>query len=185
MFLIIQIITIARIPISIVFASFLINSQHSVSILGLCAIILVLGELTDLFDGMLARRFNIVTEWGAMLDPYSDSISRLIVYWALACSSLTNPLVPLVMAFRDITVAYSRIILTKYGSSVSANWSGKIKAGFQGIGAYVILMGPVYWQWTGTWTIQATSWIIIIVTLGSMVEYVKSALSIVFSADKQ
>lgn len=174
-FLIVQLVTIMRIPLVLLFAAILLFFERSIPILSLCAIILVVAELTDLFDGMLARRFNIISEWGAMLDPYSDSISRLIVYWALAYSALVNPLTPLAMAVRDITVAYCRIIMTKNEVSVSAKWSGKIKAGFQSIGAYVILMGPVYWQWTGTWTIEAASWIIIIVTLGSMFEYIKSA----------
>ncbi|MBN1105887.1 MAG: CDP-alcohol phosphatidyltransferase family protein [Deltaproteobacteria bacterium] len=179
MYIAVQILTVVRIPLAILFAFVLLNSQKSTTTLCFCAVLLVIGEMTDLFDGILARRSKTVSEWGAMLDPYADSISRLIVYWTLAVASLASPIVPLTMAFRDVTVAYSRIVLTRYGVSVAAKWSGKIKAGFQGIGAYVILMGPVYWQWTGEWTIPVFSWIIILVTLGSMVEYIKASFKAV------
>ena len=175
-FIIVQLFTVARIPLAILFAILLISLEQRSITFSVTAIILVLNELTDIFDGMLARRLGIVSEWGAMLDPYADSISRLIIYWAFACTGLVIPLVPMAMAFRDVTVAYSRIILTRYNTSVSAKWSGKIKAGFQGIGAYVILLGPVYWPYTGKWTITVVSWIIIIVTLGSLIEYVRAAL---------
>jgi len=166
----------ARVPLAMIFAFVLLWFDRSVSLLAFCAVILVAAELTDLFDGFLARRLGVTSELGSMLDPYSDSVSRLIIYWALAVSGLVIPLVPMAMAFRDVTVAYSRIALSIHDRSVSAKWSGKIKAGFQSIGAYVVLMGPVYWVWTGSWTIQAASWIIIIVTLWSMWEYIGEAV---------
>lgn len=176
-FLIVQIITFARVPLVVVFALILLTTEPGRASLWLCAILLGLAELSDMLDGILARRLAIVTEWGAMLDPYMDSISRLIVYWALACSGLVLAFAPLAMAIRDVTVAYSRITLARHGKSVSAKLSGKIKAEVQGGGAILLVLGPLYWKHTGTWTMQALSWIVIIVTLLSTIEYVSSAAS--------
>lgn len=141
-----------------------------------CLVLLGLIELTDLFDGILARRFSVVSEIGAMLDPYADSISRIVVYWGMALVSLVSPLVPLSMAFRDITVAYCRIIISRHEGTVSSNWSGKVKAGFQGIGAFIMILGPVYWPWIGTWTVTAGSGILIAVTLWSLISYARAAV---------
>ncbi len=133
-------------------------------------------ELTDLLDGFFARRFGVVTEWGAALDPYMDSFSRLIVYWTLACVGLTLPLVPLVMALRDVTVAYCRIFLARAGHTVAANWSGKVKAVVQGVTAMVIVGEPVYRPLLGSWPASLGAWVVIVITLASAVEYVKQAV---------
>jgi CDP-diacylglycerol--glycerol-3-phosphate 3-phosphatidyltransferase len=176
-FIAVQIITFARLPLVVVFAIILLGTEPSTSIVLLCAALLGLAELTDMLDGIIARRLSIVTEWGAMLDPYIDSISRLIVYWALACNGLALAFVPLAMAIRDVTVAYSRITLARHGKSVSAKLSGKIKAEVQGGGAILLVMSPFYREHIAPWAIHLLSWIIATVTLLSAIEYVAAAIS--------
>lgn len=174
-FVLVQVLTLARVPLAMVFSALLMLDDTIWSVWG-CVIILAIIELTDLFDGMLARRFKVVSEWGAMLDPYSDSVSRLIVYWGLAVSGRALAFVPLAMAARDVTVAYARILIAKSGGSVSAKWSGKIKAVFQGVGAILIVLNPIYARWIGDWAMPAISWVVTAVTLGSLIEYVQTAI---------
>lgn len=184
-FLLVQTLTLARFPLAVVFATLLLSFkqpppvlvEESPFVLILCAVVVVLMELTDLLDGIIARRTGVVSEWGATLDPYADSISRITVYWALAYRGFAMALVPLVMACRDVTVAYSRILLARSGRSVSAKRSGKIKGEVQSVGGVLILLGPFYWPYTGEWTMHALSWTVIVVTLGSVVEYVVAALA--------
>ena len=178
MFVLVQLFTLIRIPIAILLAILLINTNQwtYLNILvyaGLSGLI----EISDLLDGHFARKYGIVTEWGAMLDPYADSVSRLITYWGLAMAGLVVPFVPLSMALRDITVAYCRITLSRFGKTVSAKRSGKIKAVFQGVGAILIIFGPLYWPFTGRWIVHLLSWLIIGVTLISIVEYAAGAIS--------
>jgi len=176
-YLLLQLMTLGRIPIAALFLIVLIYGQDNTSNLILNLILLLIIEFTDLFDGKIARRSGLVSEWGATLDPFADSVSRLIVYWALATKGLVIFLVPLIMALRDITVAYSRIVLAQNNRTVSAKKSGKLKATVQAIGAYLALFGPYYWEYTGRWSFYALSWIIITVTLLSAIAYVKDALS--------
>ena len=189
--MLVQGLTVARIPLAIAFSALLLccrhllDSDHPLLHPPLSLFLLLIGaglillaiELTDLFDGRCARRFGAVTEWGAMLDPYSDSISRIIVYWGLACAGLAAPFVPLAMALRDLTAAYCRIVLAQHGQSVSARWSGKVKAVLQGITAAVLLLGPLYWPATGRWTVVALSWFISLATLASIIEYLKATIA--------
>lgn len=170
-FFIVQAMTTIRVPFAIIIAILLLVFERTPTTSIISLIILCMSELSDMLDGLLARHLKVVSTWGAMLDPYSDSISRLIIYWTLAVAHLAIPLLPLAMAVRDVTVAYCRIILMKSGQPVSARWSGKIKAWAQGLGSIFLLLGPFYWKYTGTWTIYAISWIVLIVTLGSIVEY--------------
>jgi CDP-diacylglycerol--glycerol-3-phosphate 3-phosphatidyltransferase len=175
-FLLVQAVTLVRIPLAMLFAVWLLVSERAPGDLWLCAVVLLLGEVTDFLDGLLARWLDVVSEWGAMLDPYADSIARLIAYWALAEAHLAHPVVPLVMALRDVTVAYCRIVLTRRGLSVSAKWSGKIKAWVQGFGAFVLLLAPLYQEGTGSWPAPVMSWIVIIATAASSFEYIAAAL---------
>ena len=174
-FIMVQAVTLARLPLAVLFSVLLLCVERSTGLLlGGLAVLLVI-ELTDFLDGRLARGTGVRSEWGAMLDPYADSVSRMIVYWALACAGLTLAVVPLGMAVRDITVAYCRVVLTKHGRSVAANWSGKIKAGIQAAGSWVLLLGPLYWGTAGKWTMPAVSIVVLAATLASAVQYMCSA----------
>lgn len=146
--------------------------------------LLALGEVSDLLDGVIARRFNVVSELGATLDPFADSISRLLVYAGLAYGGLVLPVVPLVMALRDITVAYSRILLARRGGSARSRISGKLKAWVQGIGSFVLLLGPLYWPYSGQEVMVYASWTVAGVTLLSSVEYVVAGVAALARMDR-
>jgi len=133
--------------------------------------ILLLGEVTDALDGFLARRYNLQSEWGAMLDPYADSVSRLIIYWALGQAGLALAVVVLVMAVRDVTVAYCRIIWTRQGRSVGAKLSGKAKAVVQFAGAFILLLLPLLVAAETRWPMLAVSWLVIVATAWSGLDY--------------
>ncbi|MBW3596139.1 MAG: CDP-alcohol phosphatidyltransferase family protein [Planctomycetes bacterium] len=174
-YVLVQAVTLVRIPLAIAFSALLLSSQKpfSPTVLIVGSGLLVLSEITDFLDGQLARRLGVVSETGAMLDPYSDSVSRLIVYWSLASVGLALAFVPLVMAIRDVTIAYCRITWVRQGKSVSAKWSGKIKAAVQGVCAFLLLWSPVYRGPAGAWVVPALSWLVIAVTVYSAIDYLR------------
>jgi CDP-diacylglycerol--glycerol-3-phosphate 3-phosphatidyltransferase len=174
-YILIQSITLVRIPLSILFLIILAVCEKSSLTLFIGIGLLLLIETTDAIDGHIARHFNLASEYGATLDPYADSISRLLIYSTLASLNLVLLLVPLTMALRDITVAYARILLAQKNRTVSARISGKIKAIVQAIGSFLAILGPYYWDRVGTWSFYALSWIIISVTFLSSIEYMKDA----------
>jgi CDP-diacylglycerol--glycerol-3-phosphate 3-phosphatidyltransferase len=128
-------------------------------------------EVTDLLDGYLARMHDAVTGFGKLFDPYTDSLSRLTVYWSLAVVGRCLVFVPLVMAARDISVAYIRLQLTRQGRDVAARWWGKLKAIVHGTGGLVLMSGPLWWGRTGPVFIWTISLLAVLVTLGSLLMY--------------
>ncbi|MEM7357205.1 MAG: CDP-alcohol phosphatidyltransferase family protein, partial [Acidobacteriota bacterium] len=102
--------------------------------------------------------------------------ARLIVYWSLAAAGLTLAVLPLVMALRDITVAYSRLSMAQHGVSVAARRSGKIKAWVQGLGAIFLLLGPLHVGWSSPGSVVVASWLVLLVTAASAIEYVAAAV---------
>jgi CDP-diacylglycerol--glycerol-3-phosphate 3-phosphatidyltransferase len=170
-------LTLARIPLALLFAALYALSGPSPWRVLVALLLLSAMELSDVFDGLMARRLGVVSEWGAMLDPYADSVSRLIVFWTLAWAGYVLWITVLVMALRDVTVSYCRVTLTRHGITVKAKRSGKIKAIVQAIAGLLLVLGPVVDVWTGEWIYPALSWLVVLVTAASSVEYVAAALS--------
>lgn len=143
---------------------------------GLWAVgLLVLCELTDAFDGMLARGMGAVTNFGKIFDPFSDSVYRLTAFLALLLSGLFPWWAFLALLFRDVAVAYIRVFEATHGHVRAARASGKIKAIVQGGGLIVLALVGIYGAELGAGTANATSWIVYVavvgVTLWSLFDY--------------
>jgi len=107
--------------------------------------LLSLTELSDLFDGILARRRNQVTDLGKVLDPMADSIFRLSVLLTFTQGIIQLPLIlVLVFFYRDSMIGTLRTICAMRGIALGARFSGKIKAGIQAacIFGIIIFMIP-------------------------------------------
>lgn len=179
-FWLVTFVTVIRIPAGIALIILLATtSSVSWTVAGISFALLALIEITDGLDGYLARRLNVTSEWGAMLDPYSDSITRLLVYFGLARAEpeLVWIWVPLVMAFRDVTVAYCRIMISRTGGTVAAKQSGKIKAVVQGFMAFSAILSPLVFPDAQHITVPAISLFVIVVTLWSIGQYAESAFA--------
>lgn len=92
--------------------------------------------LTDAFDGMLARRWNVVSPLGKMADPLMDKVFYVVTFPALAWLLLkqgesAHSLVMLVFAIlyilRDLWVTFLRAVGSLYGADGAAMWLGKIR----------------------------------------------------------
>ncbi len=142
--------------------------------------LVLLEEATDVFDGILARRYGSVGQIGGLYDPLSDSLSRLTIYFAIALNGWITLAVPLVMTLRDIIVAYVRVILAIDGAKTSARISGKIKAIIQGGAMPVVILLPfaaaIWPKAPIAWVRPACAWILVAVTLWSLADYIASAL---------
>lgn len=174
-FLSVMALTVIRIPLALLFAGLYHATDNMHLRVWAGVVLLTFIEVSDGLDGYLARRFKVVSELGAMTDPYTDSFSRLVVYYTFAVSNMTLMAVPMVMALRDVTVAYCRIVLTRKGKSVAALKSGKIKAIIQGTCAFILCLSPLCIQYTGPILYTVVAWLVIIATAVSCLEYLAAA----------
>lgn len=104
------------------------------------ALIFVLIEISDLLDGHAARSLKQESELGKVLDPFADSLSRLTYFVAFAGSGILPLWILLILIYRDISVAYIRVIISTRQVLMSARLSGKVKAwvyALAGIGGLV------------------------------------------------
>jgi cardiolipin synthase (CMP-forming) len=91
------------------------------------AVVLIVSGLSDMFDGMIARKFNQFTELGQMLDPFSDKLTQGAV---AVCLAVKQPiLIPLLAIFvvKEITmVAAACLLIRKKKRPGGAKWYGKV-----------------------------------------------------------
>ncbi len=94
---------------------------------------LVLAEISDIADGVVARRTGEVSNLGKLLDPLSDSMFRMFVFLGfMAVGWMPVWMVALIFA-RDLIVAYCRVVSGLYDMVLAARLSGKLKAIMQAI----------------------------------------------------
>jgi len=117
-------------------------------LIGVC-LVFALIEVSDLLDGHAARTLGQESELGKVLDPFADSLSRLTYFVAFAGAGILPLWILLVLIYRDVAVAYIRVMVSRGKVLMPARLSGKIKAwiyAFAGIGGIVTFsLGKLGW----------------------------------------
>ena len=99
------------------------------SVLYSVVLVLVYGvmELTDLLDGKIARKRNLVTDLGKVLDPFGDVISHLTFFTCFLVSGLMPVWAFIIILWREFSQSFMRMLLMGKGTSMAANIFGKAK----------------------------------------------------------
>lgn len=93
----------------------------------ICGIIFVVASLTDFLDGHLARKYNLVTDIGKVMDAIADKILVNAVLIVLAVNGYISVVVPVVIVSRDIIVDSIKMVAGQKSGAVGASKTGKIK----------------------------------------------------------
>ena len=106
----------------------------------------IIASLTDLFDGKIARKYNLVTDMGKFLDPVADKllVNLTLIYLALPHFNSGNATIPLfcviIMIGRDLIIDAFRLAAASKGSILAANIFGKLKTVFQMVAIPMVLL---------------------------------------------
>ena len=106
----------------------------------LAFVVFALEELSDLFDGFIARSRKEVTDFGKIFDPFADSLSRFTYFITFLAAGLIPGWMVLIIFYRDSLVSALRLIASLRGEVVAARISGKFKAEVQAIGVLLVLL---------------------------------------------
>ena len=135
-------LTLLRICLIPVFV-ILMLSQDSNFFLISC-IIIIIASITDFLDGKIARKYNLVTDFGKFMDPLAD---KLLVLSALICMieyDLVAGWMVIIIVARELTVSILRAIAADNGKVIAASGGGKIKTTSQMIAIILLLIGANY-----------------------------------------
>lgn len=97
-------------------------------------VLFIIASISDFFDGKIARKYNMVTDFGKMMDAIADKVlvnSTLII---LSATGFVHPIIPVIVIMRDTVVNSIKMIAGSKGKVVAAIKSGKIKTALLMIG---------------------------------------------------
>ena len=135
----------------------------------IAGVIFIIAALSDLVDGKIARRFNLVTNFGKFMDPLAD---KLLVQSALLCF-VANGLLPawiaIVIMSREFIISGFRLVAADKGIVIAAGYLGKLKTIFQMVMSVMLISHFSHPVWLATE--QIFIWGSLILTIVSLVDY--------------
>ena len=137
--------------------------------------IFIVASLTDLLDGKIARKYNLVTDFGKFMDPLAD---KLLVCSAMICliekGSLAAWIVIVIIA-REFIISGFRLVASDNGIVIAASYWGKFKTVFQMAMVIVLIM-----DLGGAFDVigQALIWISLALTIISLIDYVAKNIQV-------
>ena len=100
----------------------------------------IIASLTDLLDGKIARKYNLVTNFGKFMDPLAD---KLLVCSALICLIELNALpawMVIIIISREFIISGFRLIASDNGVVIAASYWGKFKTTFQMVSVVLLIL---------------------------------------------
>ena len=160
------ILRVILIPFFVVFMLFDITGAADKRI---ALVIFCVASLTDMLDGKIARKYNLVTNFGKFMDPLAD---KLLVCTALICLTSMNRLnviVVLVIIAREFIISGFRLVASDNGIVIAASYWGKFKTVSQMALIIVLIM-----DLGGVWNVVGTvlTWVALLLTVVSLIDYI-------------
>lgn len=93
----------------------------------IAGVLFIIASLTDFFDGKIARKYNMVTDFGKMIDAISDKLLTNSVLIILACNGKVSQIVAVIIVMRDIVVDSIKMVIGNKDSVVAAIGIAKVK----------------------------------------------------------
>lgn len=128
----------------------------------------IIASLTDLLDGKIARKYNLVTNFGKFMDPLAD---KLLVCSALICLIELNALpawMVIIIISREFIISGFRLIASDNGVVIAASYWGKFKTTFQMVSVVLLILDIPALAFVTTICV----WIALLLTIVSLVDYI-------------
>ena len=130
------------------------------------AFVFWLASITDWFDGWLARRSNLITNFGKLADPIADKLLVIAALVMLVGVDRVAAWVAVVVIGRELAVTLTRAIAAQQGEVIAAAWLGKVKTSFQILVILLLILIPDSHAW-----LDLLVYAMVAITLWSGVDY--------------
>ena len=156
-------LTIFRVILVIPFVALMLNGYDLWAVA-----VFIIASLTDLLDGKIARKYNLITDFGKFMDPLAD---KLLVCAAMICLVEMGRLpawMVIVIISREFIISGFRLVASDNGVVIAASYWGKFKTTFQMLLIIVLILnlGGVF-DMIGL----VLTWIALILTVVSLIDY--------------
>ena len=145
---------------------FFINESLVVDIKYLIAgVLFIIGSLTDFLDGYIARKYNLITDFGKLIDAIADKMLVNSVLIILASTGTINAIIPVVVILRDTVVNSIKMLAASKGKVVAALKGGKLKTACLMTGITLTLFYNLPFE---LWNLQVANILLLIATVLSI-----------------
>ena len=124
--------------------SLVVDSKYIVA-----GVLFILASLTDFLDGYIARKYNLITDFGKLMDAIADKILVNSVLIILAAQGEIHPIIPVVVIIRDSVVNSIKMLAASNGKVVAAIKSGKLKTACLMVGIVLTLFNNLPFELWG------------------------------------
>lgn len=131
----------------------------------------IIACLSDLADGRIARKYNLVTDFGKFMDPLADKMLVLSAMCYFVEVGLMPGWVVALVLLREFGVSGLRLLAVEQGIVIAAAWSGKIKTGVTMVALGILIIATQAW-FPAPEIVSVVCWVLILATtLYSGIEY--------------
>ena len=136
-----------------------------------------LASLTDLLDGQIARRRNLVTNFGKFIDPIADKLLVMSALVVLVGQGRMPAWVCILMLAREFAISGFRLVAAGTGKVIAAGWLGKVKTVTQMAAVILLLLlkpaaGEPLLGAGGVWVADIVMYVSAVMTVWSGVDYI-------------
>ena len=134
-------------------------------------VIFIVASLTDFLDGKIARKYNLVTNFGKFMDPLAD---KLLVCSALICLIALDRIpawIVIVIISREFIISGFRLIAADNGVVIAASYWGKFKTTFQMVMVCLMLINFGQLVSWGQVVTDVVMWVALALTVISLIDY--------------
>ena len=167
-------LTILRVIMIPFFVFFLLSGVGGSASKWIALVIFAAASITDTLDGYIARRDNLITDFGKFMDPLAD---KLLVCSAMICMIPLGKLQAwfvIVIIAREFIISGFRLVASDNGIVIAASYWGKFKTTFQMIAVVLLIIQiPALSLVT-----SAVVWIALILTVISLVDYIAKNVNV-------
>lgn len=163
-------LTIFRVILIPFFVVFLLLNPSNQTYRYIADAIFIIASLTDMLDGKIARKYNLVTNFGKFMDPLAD---KLLVSAAMICLIATGQLaawIVIVIISREFIISGFRLIASDNGIVIAASYWGKFKTVFQMLMIIVLIANIQMPFFTVLGTILI--YVALVLTIVSLIDYI-------------
>lgn len=151
---------IIMIPVFVVllYLDFLFNNLVALAVF-------ILASITDTLDGYIARKYNLITDFGKFMDPIADKLLVTAAMLVFVDWHMMPAWVVIVVVAREFIVSALRLVAANNGRVIAAGWSGKVKTASTMVCICIMLLG------LPQWVNAVCSAVILVTTAYSGIEY--------------
>ncbi len=120
----------------------LLMSSRNLEAIIAATMLFLIASITDFYDGYLAKKKGLITDFGKIMDPIADKVLMLVVFFSLVLHGMVQGWMVALIMVREVLVTVSRLRAMAKGQVLAAERSGKIKTVFQmaSIGAALLFL---------------------------------------------